>query len=62
MAIAENTNDAEYGYADDFSGTADAESKTIEVDIDHVEVSERARARCFQAILQRGHHTRQRAL
>jgi len=44
MAIAEDTNDAEYGHADDFSGTADTESKTIEVDIDHVEaVSERVR-------------------
>jgi len=47
MAIAEDTNDAEYGHADDFSGTADTESKTIEVDIDHVEaVSERC-ATCF---------------
>ena len=43
MAIAEDTNDVEYGHADDFPGTADADSKTIEVDIDHVEVSERAR-------------------
>ncbi len=47
MAIGEDTNDAEYGHADDFSGTPDTESKTIEVDIDHVEVSERARAPCY---------------
>jgi len=51
MAIAEDTNDAEYGHADNFPGTADAERKTVEVDIDHVEVSERARAPCFEAIL-----------
>ena len=47
MAVAEETNDAEYGHADNFPSTADAESKTVEVDIDHVEVSERARAPCF---------------
>jgi len=47
MAIAEDTNDAEYRHADDFPGAADAERKTIEVDIDHVEVTERARAPCF---------------
>jgi hypothetical protein len=47
MAISEDTNDAEYGHADDLSGAADAKSKTIEVDIDHVEVSQRARAPCF---------------
>jgi hypothetical protein len=38
-------------HADNFLGTADAERKTVEVDIDHVELSERARAPCFEAIL-----------
>src|SRR2546426_6492260 len=60
--IGEDAYDPEHRHADHLSRTAHAQSEAVEVDIDHVEVGERARPPRLQPVLQRGDDTRHRAL
>ncbi len=61
-AVGEDADHAQHRHADHLPGTAHAQGEAIEVDVDHVEVGERARAPRLQRVLQRGHHARHRAL
>ena len=56
VPVGQDADDAQHRHADDLSGAAHAQSKAIDVDIDHVEVGERAGPPCLKAALQRGHH------
>src|SRR5947209_11305312 len=60
--IGEDAYDPEHRHADHLSRTAHAQSEAVEVDIDHVEVGERARPPRLQPVLQRGDDTRHSAL
>jgi hypothetical protein len=57
-SIGTDAYDAEHRPADDLSGTAHAQGEGVEVDVDHVEVGERACPPRLQAVLQRGHHAK----
>ena len=49
---------AQHGDADHLPGATHAQGEAIEVDVDHVEVRERTRPPCLQAVLQRGDDAR----
>ena len=62
MPVGQDADDAQDRYADHLPGTTHAQSEAVEIDEDHVEVSERTRPPRLQPVLQRGHHARHRAL
>jgi hypothetical protein len=62
VPVGKDADHAQHGDADHLPGTPHAQGKAIEVDVDHIEVGERAGPPCLQAVLQRGDHARHRTL
>ena len=62
MPVGQDADHPQHRHADDLSGTAHAQGKAIEVNVDRAELGQRARPPCLKAVLQRGHHARHCAL
>jgi hypothetical protein len=60
--VGEDSDHAQHRHAHHLPGTTHAQGKAIEVDIDHVEVGERARPPRLQPVLQRRDNARHRTL
>src|SRR5437867_3556726 len=60
--VDKDPDDAQHRDADDLPATAHAQGEAIEVDVDHIEVGERACPPRLQAVLQRGDDARHCAL